>query len=92
MLPAFILRQVAGQTSGSGRGTNIVCPWLLLSVLYSPCTSDEWRGHRLLGVPKISADNCNAEIILTGLHWRGNFNASANDVRLITTYRHHGIQ
>ena len=62
------------------------------SALYSPCTLDEWKGHGLLGVPKISADNCNAEIILTGLHWRGNSNASASDVRLITTYRHHGIQ
>lgn len=46
---------------------------------------DDWKGHRILGVPKKSADNCDAEIILTGLHWCG-------DERLITTYRYHGIQ
>jgi len=50
----------------------------------------DWKGHGVLGVPKKSADNCNAEIILTGLHWHAN--SGAGDVRLITTYRHHGIQ
>ena len=56
------------------------------------CTPDEWSGHGFLGVPKTPVDIPDAEIILTGLHWCGNGSVSPNDVRLITTYRHHGIQ
>jgi hypothetical protein len=51
-------------------------------------TSDDWEGHGVLGVPRKSADNCDEEIVLTGLHWH----IGSSDVRLITTYRHHGIQ
>ncbi|KAI0245890.1 hypothetical protein BJV78DRAFT_1158298 [Lactifluus subvellereus] len=50
----------------------------------------DWKGHRILGVPKKSADNCTTEIVLTGLHWCGS--SSASDMRLITTYCHHSIQ
>jgi hypothetical protein len=53
-------------------------------------TLDDWKGHGFLGHPKKSADNCDAEVILTGLHWRSSCND--DDIRLITTYRHHGIQ
>jgi len=36
-------------------------------------------------------DNCEAKIILTGLYW-WRHSSNTSDVRLITTYRHHGIQ
>ncbi|KAH9058169.1 WD40-repeat-containing domain protein [Lactarius vividus] len=51
----------------------------------------DWIGHGILGVPKKSADNYDAEIVLTGLHWNSSSNVGG-DTRLITTYRHHGIQ
>ncbi|KAH9031997.1 hypothetical protein EDB85DRAFT_2145749 [Lactarius pseudohatsudake] len=51
----------------------------------------DWKGHGILGVPKKSADNCDAEIVLTGLHWNSS-SSVGGDTRLITTYRHHGIQ
>ncbi|KAI9434626.1 WD40-repeat-containing domain protein [Lactarius indigo] len=51
----------------------------------------DWKGHGILGVPKKSADNCDAEIILTGLHWHSGSSAGGG-IRVITTYRHHGIQ
>ncbi|KAH9976086.1 hypothetical protein BJV77DRAFT_968153, partial [Russula vinacea] len=49
---------------------------------------NNWKGHRILGPPKKSADNCDAAVILTGLHWH----STGTDTKLITTYRHHGIQ
>ena len=61
-------------------------PSLLL--YFSTYTLDDWKGHRILGPPKKSADNCDAAVILTGLHWHG----TGTDTKLITTYRHHGIQ
>lgn len=52
--------------------------------------SDDWEGQGFLGCPKKSADNCGAEVILTGLHWCRTPNTDG--IRLITAYRHHGIQ
>ncbi|KAI9431591.1 hypothetical protein BJY52DRAFT_1232100 [Lactarius psammicola] len=51
----------------------------------------DWKGHGTLGVPKKSADNRDTEIVLTGLHWHSSTSVGG-DKRLITTYRHHGIQ
>ena len=59
-----------------------------LDLLVPP--TDNWKGQSFLGVPKKSVDNCEAEVTLTGLHWHHNPNTGG--VRLITMYRHHGIQ
>jgi hypothetical protein len=93
-LHLFTLQQVAGWMFGSGRETSNVrlLQFSLCFVDLRLCihSLDDWKGHGFLGHPKKSADNCDAEVILTGLHWRNSCNDY--DIRLITTYRHHGIQ
>ena len=91
MLPPIVLRQVLGRMCGSGKEIGIVRPAVIPVLYLSTYTLDDWKGHRILGVPKKSADNYDVDIILTGLHWH-NTSSGGGDERLITTYRHHGIQ
>lgn len=52
---------------------------------------DDWQGLGRLNSPKKSADNLDVDIILTGLHWGSSASGDGN-IKLITTYRYHGIQ
>ncbi|KAH9037773.1 hypothetical protein EDB84DRAFT_1560523 [Lactarius hengduanensis] len=53
----------------------------------------DWQGRGRLTSPKKSADDVDVYVILTGLHWYSGANGTGDgNIKLITTYRHHGIQ
>ncbi|KAH8996084.1 WD40-repeat-containing domain protein [Lactarius hatsudake] len=53
----------------------------------------DWQGRGRLTSPKKSVDNIDVYVILTGLHWySGATGTGDGNIKLITAYRHHGIQ
>ncbi|KAH9168279.1 WD40-repeat-containing domain protein [Lactarius sanguifluus] len=52
----------------------------------------DWQGRGRLTSPKKSADNVDVYVILTGLHWYSATGTGDGNIKLITAYRHHGIQ